>query len=117
MLAFDGSATTRKGVEMIARSPLFRGLPVHLLMVGADTRDAREQISEAQRQLQQAGFETEASIRSGDVADTLLAYQEEKGIDLLVMGAYGHSRIREFLVGSTTTRMLCNAKRPLLLLR
>ena len=117
MLAFDGSATTRKGVEMIARSPLFRGLPVHLVMVGADTKDAWEQISEAQHQLQQAGFETEASIRSGDVAETLLAYQDEKGIDLLVMGAYGHSRIREFLVGSTTTRMLCNAQGPLLLLR
>ena len=39
MLAFDGSATTRKGVDMVAASPLFRGLPCHLVMVGADTTE------------------------------------------------------------------------------
>jgi nucleotide-binding universal stress UspA family protein len=33
------------------------------------------------------------------------------------MGAYGHSRIRQFLVGSTTTTMLKTAKKPLVILR
>ncbi|MDP5776249.1 universal stress protein, partial [Pseudomonas aeruginosa] len=44
-------------------------------------------------------------------------YQNEHAIDLLVMGAYGHSRIRQFLVGSTTTSMLRSTTSPLLLLR
>ncbi|MCT7085102.1 universal stress protein, partial [Salmonella enterica] len=44
-------------------------------------------------------------------------YQTEHGIDLLVMGAYGHSRIRQFLVGSTTRTMLRTATMPVLLLR
>lgn len=35
----------------------------------------------------------------------------------LVMGAYGHSRIRQFLVGSTTTTMLKTARKPLVILR
>ncbi|TZG39377.1 universal stress protein, partial [Halomonas eurihalina] len=48
---------------------------------------------------------------------TLHAYQEEQNIDLLVMGAYGHSRIRHLLVGSTTTEMLRKADIPVLLLR
>ncbi|TZG31610.1 universal stress protein, partial [Halomonas eurihalina] len=48
---------------------------------------------------------------------TLHAYQEEQNIDLLVMGAYGHSRIRHLLVGSTTTVMLQRAEVPVLLLR
>ena len=47
----------------------------------------------------------------------LHAYQEEHDIDILVMGAYGHSRIRQFLVGSTTTTMLKTAKKPLVVLR
>ncbi|MBL4609320.1 MAG: universal stress protein, partial [Pseudomonas sp.] len=38
-------------------------------------------------------------------------------IDLLVMGAYGHSRIRQFFVGSTTTNILQKTSRPVLLLR
>ena len=37
LFAFDGSAVTRKGVEMLAASPLLKGLPIHLLMSGADT--------------------------------------------------------------------------------
>ena len=36
---------------------------------------------------------------------------------MLVMGAYGHSRIRHLLVGSTTTTMLRNAQLPVLILR
>ena len=42
MLAFDGSATTRKGVEMVAASPLFKGLPCHRVRVGAVNSDGRE---------------------------------------------------------------------------
>lgn len=40
-----------------------------------------------------------------------------QAIDLTIMGAYGHSRIRQFFVGSQTTRMLANSVTPLLLLR
>ena len=34
MFAFDGGAVTRRGVEMVAASPLFRGLPILLFMSG-----------------------------------------------------------------------------------
>ena len=36
---------------------------------------------------------------------------------MMVMGAYGHSKIRQFLVGSTTTAMIEASKTPLLILR
>lgn len=117
MLAFDNGPSTRKGVEMIAASPLFRGLPVHLVMVGADTNDAWEPVRAAQKQLETQGFEVHAAIRAGDVETALLDYEQTQDIDMIVMGAYGHSRIRQFFVGSTTTNMLARTKRPLLLLR
>lgn len=117
MLAFDGSATTRKGVEMIASSPLFKGVPIHLVMVGADTGDSRALLESARDALVAAGFEVQIAIRAGEVEPTLHAYQAEHSIGLLVMGAYGHSRIRQFLVGSTTTNMLRTTTTPLLLLR
>lgn len=41
----------------------------------------------------------------------------EAAVDLLVMGAYGHSRIRNLIVGSTTTAMLRSCQIPVLLLR
>ncbi|MGJ7459901.1 universal stress protein [Halomonas sp. MA07-2] len=117
MLAFDGSKTTRKGVEMLAKSPLFAGIPVHVVIVGAETGDNRSQLDWALKTLRDAGHEAEGAIRAGEVEATLRGYQEEQGIDLLVMGAYGHSRIRHLLVGSTTTEMLRRTSVPILLLR
>jgi len=117
MLAFDGSATARKGVEMLAGSPLLKGMPIHLVMVGSNTGAAAAQLDQAREELENAGYRAPVAIRAGDVEPTLHGYQAEHGIDLLVMGAYGHSRIRQFLVGSTTTSMLRTTRTPLLLLR
>lgn len=117
MLAFDGGATTRKGVEMLAASPLLKGLPIHLVMVGAETGESWAQLDAACSTLAAAGHKVHTAIRAGEVEPTLHAYQAEQGIDLLVMGAYGHSRIRQFLVGSTTSHMLRTSSSPLLLLR
>ena len=117
MLAFDGSDTSRKGVEMLASSPLFKGIPIHLVMVGDDNGEHRALLDSARDTLVSAGFDVHIALRSGEVEPALHAYQAEHQIGLLVMGAYGHSRIRQFLVGSTTTRMIRSTTTPLLLLR
>jgi nucleotide-binding universal stress UspA family protein len=117
MLAYDGSATALKGLEMLAGSPLCRGLPVHLVMAGADTEAARAQMDSGAQILRNAGFDTKVAIVSGEPETVLHQYQQEQVIDLMVMGAYGHSRIRQFIVGSTTTAMICKAKCSLLILR
>ncbi len=117
LLAFDGSATTRKGVEMIVSSPLLRGVAIHLVMVGADSGENRALLKSAEEALAAAQFEVHTALLGGEVEPILHAYQAQHAIDLLVMGAYGHSRIRQFLVGSTTTSMLRSTTTPLLLLR
>ena len=40
-----------------------------------------------------------------------------EAVDLIVMGAYGHSRIRHLIVGSSTTRVMRGCQLPMLLLR
>lgn len=117
LFAFDGSPTTRKGVELLAARPLVKGLPIHLVMIGAQTGDAEAQLEWARQHLAEAGFDVHTAIRAGEVEETLLAYQAEQDLDLIVMGAYGHSRIRQFLVGSTTANMIRHIGTPMLLLR
>lgn len=117
MIAFDGSETAFKGVDMVAASPLFKGIPCHLVMAAADTDDNRAPLERAQATLQAAGFDTTAALITGDPEKALAGYQEQQGIDLLIMGAYGHSRIRHFIVGSTTTAMICRTRVSLLVLR
>jgi nucleotide-binding universal stress UspA family protein len=48
-------------------------------------------------------------------AATMLAYAKEADADLLVMGGYGHSRLREFVLGGTTRAMLANLALPVLM--
>jgi nucleotide-binding universal stress UspA family protein len=117
LIAYDGSATTKKVVNMVASSPLFKGIPCTLLTIGADTNTLREELKAAASKLEKAGFEVTQEIRAGDVDKVINATVKELDIDLLVMGAYGHSRIRQFLVGSTTTKLLQNSQIPVLLLR
>lgn len=117
LVAFDGSATTRKGIEMVAASPLFRGLQVRVLMVGKDGEAARAQLDWARDVLVAAGFDVGTMLREGQPDTVISDAVRQEGIDLLVMGAYGHSRIRQLIVGSTTTTMLRTCQVPILLLR
>lgn len=117
MLAFDGSPTAFRSIELLAGTPVFKGMPLHLVMIGPDTGEHRDQLQRAEKALADQGMEVHQAIRDGDVERALHAYQEEHDIDVLIMGAYGHSRIRRFLVGSTTTKMLETARKPLVILR
>lgn len=117
LIAYDGSPTAYKLVERVAQSPFVKGLPVHVLMIGEDEQRNWEKMQAARTELAKNGFEVHVAIRPGKVDEAISLYIEEKGIDLLAMGAYGHSRIRQLVLGSTTTRMIMNATVPLLILR
>jgi nucleotide-binding universal stress UspA family protein len=117
LIAYDGSPTSRKCVEMIVASPLIKNLECHLLTASAKTDEALENLAWAEQLLNGAGFNVTSSIRDGNIEDVIMDYCEQQQIHLLAMGAYGHSRIRQFWVGSTTTKLLARAKIPLLLLR
>lgn len=117
LVAFDGSATTRKGVEMVAASPLFRGLDVVVLMAGDANSEQNAALRWAEETLRGHGHQVACRHRSGAVNETISAAVEQEHVDVLVMGAYGHSRIRNMIVGSTTTHVLRTSHVPVLLLR
>ena len=117
VIAFDGSTTARKTVETVARSPMLAGLPVLVAMASPETKSSRRQLDEAQQSLQAAGFDAETELLPGEPEDVLPALVKAQGAALLVMGAYGHSRIRQLIVGSTTTTLLRVSEVPVLILR
>jgi nucleotide-binding universal stress UspA family protein len=49
------------------------------------------------------------------VSDTVLAQVAALDADLLVMGAYGHSRLREMILGGVTRDVLRNMNVPVLM--
>ena len=56
-------------------------------------------------------------ILKGKEDKELLKFSREGAVDLLVMGAYGHNRLREMLVGSTTSTVIRKSTIPVLLTR
>jgi nucleotide-binding universal stress UspA family protein len=50
-----------------------------------------------------------------DVGNQLLSRAADLGIDLIVMGAYGHSRMRELIMGGATRTVLASMTAPVLL--
>lgn len=113
MIAFDGSAMGRKTVEMVADSPLLRDLECHVATVGEED----EALRWASERLASAGFQPRTHLLDGEPAVALTEFAKERNIDLLIMGAYGHSRIRQLVVGSTTTTILRRSTVPVLILR
>jgi nucleotide-binding universal stress UspA family protein len=50
-----------------------------------------------------------------DVSNAILSYAADTDPDLIVMGGYGHSRLREFILGGTTRGMLASMTKPTLM--
>lgn len=117
MIAYDGSATASKALEKVAESDLLKGLPCHLVMVAENDNEHQSQLNAAAARLREVGFDVSPALLQGAVEPALHQYQQTNNIDLMVMGAYGHSRIRQFLLGSNTAKMLRMSDVPLLLLR
>jgi nucleotide-binding universal stress UspA family protein len=117
LIAFDGGASSLKAVDYVARSPLFVGLEGHILMAGAETDKNRAVLDKAAAALKSVGVAVETSLVPGQVDTAITQTVERQSIDLLVMGAYGHSRIRSLIIGSTTSEMLRSCKVPVVLFR
>ncbi|MFN3291986.1 MAG: universal stress protein [Gemmobacter sp.] len=117
LIAYDGGTSAMKAVDHIARSPLFQGLAVHVVTVGSATPEVTRGLEDAKAMLKAAGIAAEASVLPGQPETALARLVEEAQFDMLVMGAYGHSRIRSLIIGSTTTAMIRACKVPVLLLR
>ncbi|MCA8882426.1 MAG: universal stress protein [Rhodobacteraceae bacterium] len=116
-VAFDGTPAALRAVDFMARSPLFAGLAVTLLTVGADTPDTRRKLEGAAAILKAGGIDAVIDIRPGEPIEVLSQKAADGETDLLVIGAYRHTRIRSLIIGSTTTEMIRSCQIPLLLFR
>jgi nucleotide-binding universal stress UspA family protein len=117
LVAFDNSPSARKAVSFISTSPLLRGLECHLVMVGRADAAHQAALQGARDQLASSGLRVSEVLRPGSPASVIAAMVKELEIDLLAMGAYGHSHIREFIVGSTTSKMVRTCAVPVLMFR
>jgi nucleotide-binding universal stress UspA family protein len=117
VLAFDGGSSAKKAVEYAANEPLLKGTHCYLLHIGSANAKITADLAAAELTQNNAGYKVTIEYRDGDPDKVISEVVENEKINLLVMGAYGHSKIRHLIVGSTTTAMIRTVKIPVLLFR
>ncbi|MBY3184209.1 universal stress protein [Rhizobium laguerreae] len=116
-VAWDGSATAARALSC-ARIFIERATKVQVISITDD-----KEIDEANRALlisclKHAGLEVEdVSIQAGGETATAAIQSAalERKADLLIAGGFGHSRLREFILGGVTRELLVKAELPVLL--
>lgn len=111
MVAWDGK---RESIRAVADAlPILRAaVSVSLVSVQDQGAASSEQLADSDivRHLQRHGVDVQAQIINSaglDIGNALIDHLVDSGSDLLVMGAWGHSRLREWVLGGTT-RLLLN---------
>jgi nucleotide-binding universal stress UspA family protein len=121
VVAWDGSREAARAAGDAV--PLLR-LAGEVLVLVVDGRDAAARPGErpgAGIAAHLARHEVRAEVRevasdgAGSVGEAILARARDEGADLVVMGGYGHSRLREMMLGGTTRHVLERTTVPVLL--
>ena len=111
LVAFDGSAPSQKTLMSVLQNPLFAARQVTALTVnGSQNAD----ILRFKNELQNEAHLTWKDA-SGAAKQVILDEIKSESYDMLSMGAYGHSKLRNFFIGSTTTALINSARVPILL--
>jgi nucleotide-binding universal stress UspA family protein len=119
LIAWDGGREAARAVKD-ALPLLTRARDVCTLSIAskAEKEDVASPSIDLAAYLAHHGVRAEATRTfAGDLAagDTLLARMSDYGADLVVMGAYGHSRVRELVLGGVTRNMLSHMTAPVLM--
>jgi nucleotide-binding universal stress UspA family protein len=119
LLAYDGSAESAKALH--AGLNLASVLRIKITIITACQREHEETASRVLQQAHELARErkipAEAQLVHGNAETEILRLCDETHADLIVMGAYGHTRIRELILGSTTSHVIRKARVPVLLAR
>jgi nucleotide-binding universal stress UspA family protein len=117
MIGWDGSRTAARAVQ--AAMPLLTlAKSIAVVMIEKAGSNPGQPGAELATWLARHGLEVEVTqVEAPDisVADALLDHAADKSFDLLVMGGYGHSRVREFLLGGATRGILATMTIPVLM--
>lgn len=88
---------------------LQRAKQVHMVCAADDSGGARQALPRLARYLRMHGVESvheHSALGDGHAGDGLLSLAADVGAEMIVMGCYGHSRAREFVLGGASRTVL-----------
>jgi nucleotide-binding universal stress UspA family protein len=119
LACWDGGRTAARAIGD-AMPFLARAKAVDIVMVAEERKESDDETTGAKMSEHLARHGVQANIKrmaKGDIAieDVILSYAADSSADLMVMGGYGHSRLREFILGGVTRGILGEMTVPVLM--
>lgn len=117
VLGYDGSGHANRALQCSAH--LAEGLQAQLavLCVADEEETGKHFIQEALDYLSSYKVNVSTHILPGQPDRELVSFAEQNGADVIAIGGFGHSRIREAILGSTTEHILRISTCPVLLVK
>jgi nucleotide-binding universal stress UspA family protein len=118
MVCWDGSRPAARAIG--DAMPLLEKAGRVEIVIVDNERGKQDEIEGADmgQHLARHGLKVEVHRIAGgniDVADALLSHAADSGADFIVMGGFGHSRLREFVLGGVTHSILRSMTAPVLM--
>ena len=118
MLCWDGSRAAARAIA--DAMPLLEQAGRVEIVIVANERGKQDEIEGADMgaHLARHGLNVEVKrtvLGDIDVADVILSHAADAGSDFIVMGGYGHSRLREFVLGGVTRTIFRSMTAPVLM--
>jgi nucleotide-binding universal stress UspA family protein len=117
LLAYDGSQRASSAMESAAEFCARLHLPLTVLTIAKEEALARNNLQQAKGYLASYAIEVSYETARGHPEQKIVEQLVNHNHDLLFIGAYGHRRIIEMVLGSTTEYVLRNAPCPVFLNR
>lgn len=116
-LAYDGSAPAKKALTLSVHLSQSASWPLTVITITDDPSRGAHLVREVEDYLEGFNIDSEVIILGGKEESVILAFMEEGSIELMVMGTHGYNRLKELLLGSTTSHIIRKSKIPVLLTR
>lgn len=117
LIAYNGSNESKKLLNETSLKPIFKNIKRDIVNINEDKTLSFKLLNEAKEIFAKQNIEVDTSVLSGEPKEAIFNYFEQNNCDILAMGAFGHSRLKEFIFGSFTSEMLGKIKKPILLFR
>jgi nucleotide-binding universal stress UspA family protein len=117
VLAYDGSERASKAMKAAAEFASELDVPLTVITVARDPKLGERTLEEARTYFASYSAKAEFRLIPGHAHEEIIKFLKSNDSDLLFIGAYGHSRIIEMVLGSNTEYVLRNAPCPVFLSR
>jgi len=117
VLAYDGSERASRAMRAAADFSAGFGVPLIVITVARDPKLGERALEEARKYFEHFTPKVEFHLLSGHANEEIIKFIKEHDTDCLFIGAYGHSRIIEMVLGSTTEYVLRNSSCPVFMSR